>query len=284
VSIPLYTRPYVELDFTRMVFDSRVSFTRSASATYFDASGAMQTASSNVPRIDHDPVTGAVRGLLVEAQSTNLLTHSGIDTGIAGMGLKLNVADATISWLGAFTAGVAFGNNSVTRITYITNNNNAAGTVYVLSVFVKMDDGLAPNFGSNAGTYDAALVIGGQLAATVTTTAIGGGIYRISASRSHTVKDATNGVIKYTSNSARSFVVTGYQLEAGTYVTSYIPTTTAAVTRAADVASFTIPARVVRLVTIYSDGTTASQTVTPGATYTIPTGTKQILRIRGYYA
>lgn len=49
-------------------------------------------------------------------------------------------------------------------------------------------------------------------------------------------------------------------------------------------ASFTIPARVVRLVTIYYDGTTNTETVTPGATYTIPTGPKPILRIRGYYA
>lgn len=233
-SLGVLVPPFVDIDFRSIAFDPRVTFTRSSSATYFDASGAMQTASSNVPRIDYDPATLAVRGLLVEAQSTNLLTYSGIDTGIAGMGSKSNVADATISWFGAFTAGVAFGNNSVTRTAYITNNLNAAGTVYVLSVFVKMDDGLAPNFGSSAGTYDAALVIGGQLAATVTTTAIGGGIYRISASRSHTATNTANGVIKYNSNSARSFVVTGYQLEVGTAATSYIPTTTAAVTRAAD--------------------------------------------------
>lgn len=285
MSIPLYVRPYVELDFTRMAFDTRVSFSRSSTGTYFDAAGVMQTAASNVPRKEHNPATGAVRGLLVEQQSTNLLTQSGIGTGIAGMGSKSNVSDATVSWFGgAFTAGVAFGNNSVTRLAYITNNFNAIGTVYVLSVFVKMDDGLAPNFGSNAGTYDAALVIGGQSATTVTTTAIGGGIYRISASRSHTAMNSANGVIKYNSNSARSFVVTGYQLEAGTYVTSYIPTTTAAVTRAADVASFTIPPRVVRLVTIYGDGTTNTETVTPGASYTIPTGLKPILRIRGYFA
>lgn len=226
--------PPVTIEFDGGAFDPRVTVTRSSTGTRYNAAGALAVVAIDTPRIDYDPATLAVRGLLVEAQSTNLLTHSGIDTGIAGMGNKSNVADATISWLGAFTAGVAFGNNSVTRTAYITNNLNAAGTVYVLSVFVKMDDGLAPNFGSNAGTYDAALVVGGQLAATVTTTAIGGGIYRISASRSHTATNTANGVIKYNSNSARSFVVTGYQLEVGTTATSYIPTTTAAVTRAAD--------------------------------------------------
>jgi hypothetical protein len=49
---------------------------RNSTATYFDANGVLQTAGINEPRIDYDPATGECRGLLVEGQSTNLLTWS----------------------------------------------------------------------------------------------------------------------------------------------------------------------------------------------------------------
>lgn len=48
----------------------------SDAGTYFDASGVLQTASTNVLRIDRDPVTHAVRGVLAETAFTNRLTRS----------------------------------------------------------------------------------------------------------------------------------------------------------------------------------------------------------------
>ncbi|MBO6755754.1 MAG: hypothetical protein JJ902_05475 [Roseibium sp.] len=48
-------------------------FARASAGTYFDAQGVLQTAAADVPRFDHDPVTGAPRGLLVEGAATNLL-------------------------------------------------------------------------------------------------------------------------------------------------------------------------------------------------------------------
>src|SRR4029077_17321879 len=58
------------------VLDPRPTFTRASTATYFDASGTMQTAATNAPRFDYDPVTHALRGLLIEEQRTNLLLNS----------------------------------------------------------------------------------------------------------------------------------------------------------------------------------------------------------------
>ncbi|MBT3793073.1 MAG: hypothetical protein HN658_07380 [Rhodospirillales bacterium] len=51
-----------------------MQFTRASSATYLDSSRIMQTASTNEPRLDHDPVTGESLGLLVENAAANLPT------------------------------------------------------------------------------------------------------------------------------------------------------------------------------------------------------------------
>jgi hypothetical protein len=56
--------------------DPLLTFTRASTATYFDATGTMQTAAINAPRWDYDPVTLQSRGLLLEDQRTNLLLNS----------------------------------------------------------------------------------------------------------------------------------------------------------------------------------------------------------------
>ena len=56
--------------------DPLLTFTRASTATYFDATGTMQTAAINAPRWDYDPVSLQSRGLLLEDQRTNLLLNS----------------------------------------------------------------------------------------------------------------------------------------------------------------------------------------------------------------
>lgn len=48
-----------------------MAITRATTATYFDASGILQTAASGAARIDHNPTTGARIGLLREPARTN---------------------------------------------------------------------------------------------------------------------------------------------------------------------------------------------------------------------
>ena len=71
--------PGVMLDLNFMfpgTLDPRIMFTRASSAAYIDASGFIQMAAVNQPRWDYDPVTHALRGLLIEEQRTNVLLNS----------------------------------------------------------------------------------------------------------------------------------------------------------------------------------------------------------------
>lgn len=48
------------------------TFTRASVGTYFDKAGNMQVAGFNVPRIDYDPITHVMKGVLVEPAGDNL--------------------------------------------------------------------------------------------------------------------------------------------------------------------------------------------------------------------
>lgn len=302
LALSLIRRPYVELDFTRMAFDTRVSFSRSSTATRFRADKVLETVASNTPRINHDPLTGAVRGLLLEEQRTNLHTRSREmhdSSWLASNAAK--TANAAVSPDGTTTAtqvssmatsgGVCAIRQSITYAAgvHTSSFDVKAGTTTYCAVRPNPPTGFA-EVRFDLTTGDGSVSTGSPIA--YGSTALDGGWWRCWVSITATAGAGSSYVYVYTpagsrvwySNSGEYIYTTNAQIEAGATASSRIITTTAAVTRAADVASFTIPARVVRLVTVYYDGTTNTETVTPGATYTIPTGTKPILRIRGYFA
>lgn len=74
--VTLGNGPSLDLNFVDgSTFDPRITYTGSG-GTSFNAAGAIVAATTNVPRIDYDPVTHAVRGLLLEEARTNLLLNS----------------------------------------------------------------------------------------------------------------------------------------------------------------------------------------------------------------
>lgn len=280
-------RPYVELDFTRMAFDTRVSFSRSSDGTYFDAAGAMQTAASNTPRKGHNPATGAVRGLLLEEQRTNLLLRSAEFDNAAWVKSKSGVASTPV--VTANYASAPDGSTTASRVQMSLAGGSAAADYALVAQLRPVSAGVTHSkhiyVRSIAGPCT--VLWRDDFAVTLNYISVSSDWQRFNTTETSPLANANPGIwlrgATVTSSSC-DILVWGAQLEAGSYPTSYIPTTTAAVTRAADVATFTIPPRVVRLVTIYDDGTTSQQAVTPGASYTIPTGQKPILRIRGYFA
>jgi hypothetical protein len=77
ISYPSYYDYSLLFDFANsQTVDPRITFTRASSATRVNSSGTIVTASTDVARIDYDPVTLACKGLLFEEARTNLLTYS----------------------------------------------------------------------------------------------------------------------------------------------------------------------------------------------------------------
>jgi hypothetical protein len=103
--------PTLELDFQNgLGLDPRISFTRASSGTYFDVTGTMQTAASNVPRIGYDPVSHLIQGLLIEEQRTNALSNpraEGITPGVLGSGGALPTTWARVNVVSGVTLTIA---------------------------------------------------------------------------------------------------------------------------------------------------------------------------------
>lgn len=146
-----------------------VSFSRASSGTRFDATGALQTLTTNTARLDYHPVSKAARGLLIEGQRTNLLLNS-----------------ATLS----------------------TQSMTVSATAYTLSFY---GTGSVTLSGTSSGTLAGAGAFPARASLTFTPTA-------------GTLTLTVSGNVQYAN------------LEAGSFASSYIPTTGAAATREVDVA------------------------------------------------
>jgi hypothetical protein len=211
---------------------------------------------ANIPRIEYD-ATGAVKGLLIEESRTNILRSSGDLTGTGWANNSMTV--------GAVTTGSPFGTyQTVSPSSTIAGASSryqiglplTGGTTYVGWSLVKYSAGNGwfvidlydSGKGSErswfdvqngvVGTKDPLIIDHGMIDygdgwwlcwASSASTNVSGGL---------SVEVPTgDGVVA--SNSGNVVLVAGSQFEAGSFGSSYIPTTGAAATRAADVA--TIP-------------------------------------------
>jgi hypothetical protein len=211
----------------------------------------------NIPRLDYS--NGTCPSLLVEPQRTNLLTYSSSFDNAAWTKVQTTTsANVAVSPSGIQDADKLIP-NTTSNIHYSFQNISDTIAPWTFSVYAKADgynriilNAYNTNFvGFNltTGTIESTLGIG------VTSANIedaGNGWYRCSITSTSTSSGVamtmsvfnaayTNGNVNpiFSGNGTDGVLVWGAQFESGSYPTSYIPTTSASVTRNADVISKT---------------------------------------------
>ena len=244
------------------------TFTRASTATFVGSDGLIQSAAINAPRFDHDPITLACKGLLIEEPRTNLALQS--ETFPLPIWSKSNVTtspNAIASPSGTVSADTLI-EDTATSYHYISQQfaKAASSLTYSCSIYYKNASGtrtvvLALTNGTTSGKA-AIFTTSGTVTATnvnvgsgagftfvsANVESVGNGWYRASVVVTSDTSTRLDAVV-YLNNSTTvinsytgimsSVYLWGAQLEAGSFPTSYIPTTTASVVRSADVCSIT---------------------------------------------
>lgn len=241
------------------------SFSRNSVATYFDSAGTMQTAGANQPRFDYDPVTHAPKGILIEEQRTNSLRNGNATGSAAGTPGTLP------TYWGIGGAGFpnltreVVGSGQENGVPYVDLRVYGTPTVGGVSLFYFDATNFVPAVSGQTWTASAYVkIVGGGLS----NTSVQFNMYERNSSGSSlavvvfpitptstltrftNTQTLTNGLTAYvissigvshTSSAAIDITlrVGGVQLEQGAFATTYIPTTSATVTRVNEV--FTVP-------------------------------------------
>lgn len=227
-----------------------LSLVRATTATRVNESGLIESVAANVPRRDF--LNGGCGELLVEPQRTNLALHSeNLSNAVYTTVNSTITINSTTSPNGTSTADTltddaTSGQHRVTQEVAVTSGNDYTFSVFVKNVNIDFCYLLFENafvqtrffFDISNGT---AITAGGSIVD------YGNGWYRISATLTANstsngrfgLNMSDNGVNATYSGSGSSLYAWGFQVEQGSYATSYIPTVASTVTRNADVISGT---------------------------------------------
>lgn len=229
---------------------------RASTATYIGSNGLIQTAAAGEARYAYNPLNlSAAPALLLEESRTNLLTYSGAVGGTNWASYTTTMALNSAAAPDGTTTATLASDTSTSSSMYFDQNiavPNDSGT-YTFSMYVKANTvaqtSLVGYFvgGSTplgTGAYCTYLWANGTYSKAFD--AIDGGVIDVGNGWKRFYTVFKNNSTGNTTCFARLFVessgvaatgsvyVWGAQVEAGSYPTSYIPTTTAQVTRAAD--------------------------------------------------
>lgn len=237
------------------------SFIRATSGSAYTTTqtGTLGAVAANIARHEFDSATSAYNGWLIEEQRTNLVTYSDqFDNAAWNKAFTAIAANATAAPDGAAGADKLYETTVTDVHTVYRSFSGSAATRYTFSLFVKAagrssivinlqnigDPGT--NFGCffnlASGAWGNSYFSGPDAKSAVQ---YPGGWWRLSVSKLFTNAYATcqvelrlspDGATTYYAGDGSSGVyVWGAQLEVGSSPTSYIPTTSASVTRPADI-------------------------------------------------
>lgn len=213
----------------------------------------------NVPRLTYQNGGGGCPSLLLEKQSTNLVTYSEqFDATASWSYSECSVtANQTTSPDGTQNADKLVENSANTIHEIYQGLTLTGGTTYTNTIYAKSAERtqIAINFVSGGfgqgsqvianlsdGTLGTITNYGGVTGSTATITNVGDGWYRISLTMTPVstttfyadYSPAVNGNAFYQGNGTSGIYIYGAQIEASSYATSYIPTTSSSATRVAD--------------------------------------------------
>ena len=247
----------IDFDFTQATLVAQVGaalasigFTRAgATATRVNEQGLIETVAADTPRFDYDPVTLECKGLLVEGGRENLLLRSAeFDNAAWNNGGITITANDAVSPDGTATADRVTSASDAGSL--LAQNVVAVATAdHTFSVwakqgsasdqgveFVLRDDTAAVNVATGSLNYATGAFIIGAGAGTVK--AYPNGWYRISLTGSIGIGNTARAYVGFAgglNTSGQYMYAWGAQVEQGAFASTYIPTTTAAVTRNSDV-------------------------------------------------
>ena len=186
-----------------------------------------------VPRIDY--TGGGCPHILAEPQRTNVVANSDPTSNEGAAG---NIAYETFRWgLGTLIENsVYYADNTVTRFRRL-GGSLVASTYYAFSFYCIKDDLSAPTFALGINDDFIVKLNGLQVSQSLDEVEIkdkGNGVYFITIA-SDRGTGSINVIEKTAANTSIGFRVSGFQIEEGSYATSYIPTSGSTVTRNQDI-------------------------------------------------
>lgn len=240
--------PALNLNFVRNNrLDPRLTYSRASTGTYVGSDGYIKTAAINEPRFEYDPVTLAPRGLLHEGPRTNLTLYSqDMDNAYWNKPSSIVSANVAIAPDGTMTADKLI--PTATTATGISSNITVGlNKTYTQSIYVKAGENSVfqmqmptVNFGSGSDRLVEFDLITLTMTGTGgTMTHVGNGWYRCTITATASTGSGSSSIQHYvrdntTANGTDGLYIWGAQFEEAFFASSYIPTTSATVTRAAD--------------------------------------------------